>query len=234
MSQLQSARSITGAVISVGGEVLGLLVQFALVWIGAQIIWGSDDDLDTLRLIIWCAIASLYLGLTILALSILVRLDQPDPPTTRVLIGHPLTRFLSTVLTLGASALGLTVALELIASIGSGIHDTVGEFSAVWAMLLSWSMFNWGYARIYFSRYHRASEPPLVFPGTNQPRLVDFVYFSFTNATAFAVSDVQVVNTHMRWTVVWHTTLAFFFNALIIVLTMNVLANGRLFAGLLD
>jgi uncharacterized membrane protein len=36
----------------------------------------------------------------------------------------------------------------------------------------------------------------------------------------------------MRWTVVWHTTLAFFFNALIIVLTMNVISNGSFFTEL--
>ena len=58
------------------------------------------------------------------------------------------------------------------------------------------------------------------------------MYLAFTNATTFAVSDVQVTSTRMRWTIVWHTTIAFFFNALIIVLTMNVVANGRFFADL--
>ena len=232
MAQQTSMGSRFGLVLSTGSEIVGLVVQLLLVYIGGTLLWGDDDEFEIYALILWCVVASVYLGATILTLNILVRIDQPDPASTRVLIGHPLTRMLSTLVTFGASVLGLSVAMDLITSLGLEQHKPVQEFSAIWAMLLSWSMFNWGYARIYFSRYHRARTPPLLFPGTPEPRLVDFVYLSFTNATTFAVSDVQVTDSHMRWTIVWHTTLAFFFNALIIVLTMNVIANGRLFADL--
>lgn len=218
------------AVLSISGEVFGLIMQLLLLWVGWSILWGTDDDFDVVPMLTWCGIAMLYLIPTILTLNILVRVNQPDPDATRVLVGHPVTRALSTVLTLGSSAIGLSVAIDLITSIGKDLHDPLGELTAVWAMLLAWAMFNWGYARIYFSRYHRAKTPPLEFPGTKDPRLVDFVYLAFTNSTTFAVSDVKVVDSHMRWTIVWHTTLAFFFNALIIVLTMNVIANGKLFA----
>ncbi|GAA1612444.1 DUF1345 domain-containing protein [Leucobacter chromiireducens] len=221
-----------GAVLSVTGEVLGLIMQVLLIWVGWDIVWGTDQAFDLIPMLVWCGIASIYLLSTVLSLNILVRINEPDPAATRVLVGHPLTRMLSTITTFGSSLIGLSVATDLITSIGQDLHDPAGEFTAVWAMLLAWAMFNWGYARIYFSRYHRAATPPLEFPGTAEPRLVDFVYLAFTNATTFAVSDVKVVNTHMRWTIVWHTTLAFFFNALIIVLTMNVIANGRLFAEL--
>jgi uncharacterized membrane protein len=222
-------------VLSISGEILGLLLQLVLVWLGAHIIWGSEGQIneeEAVILIVWCLVASLYLGLTLLWLNVLVRIDTPDPAATRLLVGHPLTRMLSMVLTFGASLLGLTVALDLITSLGRDVHNPFLELSAVWAMLLSWVLFNWGYARIYFSRFHRAPQPPLEFPGTDDPRLVDFAYFAFTNATTFSVSDVKVVHTHMRWTVVWHTTLAFFFNALIIVLTMNVISNGSFFTEL--
>lgn len=219
-----------GAALSICGEVVGLLMQAILVWVGADIVWGADEGFHLGPMLIWCGVASLYLLSTVLTLNVLVHIDQPDPAATRVLVGHPLTRALSTALTFGASAIGLSVATELITSIGQDLHDPLGELTAVWAMLLAWAMFNWGYARIYFSRYHRSPVPTLKFPGTEAPRLADFVYLAFTNATTFAVSDVQVVHTRMRWTIVWHTTLAFFFNALIIVLTMNVIADGRLFA----
>ncbi|WP_323368297.1 DUF1345 domain-containing protein [Leucobacter muris] len=141
---------------------------------------------------------------------------------------------LATLVTFGASLLGLAVATDLISALGLGVHDPVAELSAIWTMLLSWAMFNWGYSRIYFSRYHREADPPLSFPGTEEPRLVDFVYLAFTNATAFAVSDVQVRSTRMRWTIVWHTTLAFFFNALIIALVINVITKGEFLSQLLE
>lgn len=236
ISSDDSVRSAAGRVLSLGGEILGVLAQLLLLWLGAVYIWGEDDVLDSLRLLTWCLVATAYLGATVVGLNVLVRLDRPDPRAARALIGHPLMRLLSMVLSFGSSALGLTVAVSLITDIGNEVHDTFSEFSAIWAMLLSWAMFNWGFARIYFSRYHRAVDrggaQPLEFPGTPDPRLVDFVYLAFTNATTFAVSDVQVTSTRMRWTIVWHTTIAFFFNALIIVLTMNVIANGRFFADL--
>lgn len=232
MTSQAPANSRLGLVLSTGGEILGLIIQLLLLYVGVMLLWGEDDEFEVFRLLLWCLVASVYLGATILSLNILIRIDTQDPVSTRVLIGHPLTRFLSTLVTFGASLIGLSVAMDLITSLGLEQHEPVQEFSAIWAMLLSWALFNWGYARIYFSRYHRATTPPLLFPGTPEPRLVDFVYLSFTNSTTFAVSDVQVVDSRMRWTIVWHTTLAFFFNALIIVLTMNIIANGRLFADL--
>ena len=227
-------RSTAATVVSVSGEVIGLLAQLLLVFLAARIIWADDDSLDPLRLLVWCLVASLYLGATILWLNVIVRLDQPEPATTRTIIKHPITRVLSTILTFGSSFLGIIVALNLIVSLSKDDRDPLSEFSAVWAMLLSWAMFQWGYARIYYSRYHRSPTPPLLFPGTEDPRLLDFVYLAFTNATTFAMSDVQVMTTRMRWTVVWHTTFAFFFNALIIALTMNVISNGTLLQNLLD
>lgn len=232
MPSLSAIRSRFGLVLSTGGEIVGLVMQLILVWVGGFLVWGDESPSEVYYLLFWCILASIYLGTTILTLNILVRIDEPDPALTRVLVGHPLTRLLSMLVTFGASFIGLSVAIDLITNLGLEVHDPLQEFSAIWAMLLSWALFNWGYARIYFSRYHRAKTPPLLFPGTPEPRLVDFVYLAYTNSTTFAVSDVQVTDSHMRWTIVWHTTLAFFFNALIIVLTMNVIANGKLFANL--
>lgn len=228
----RTARSRLGWFLSLTGEVLGLVVQLILVYIGIGFFLISDGDLDVIVILAWSSLAGLYLLLTVIGLNVLVRLDVPDPPVMRALVGHPLSRLLSTALTFGASALGLWEAVTLIVSIKEDQVDALVETSAIVAMLLSWAIFNWGFARIYYSRYHRAESPPLVFPNTPQPRLTDFVYFAFTNATTFAVSDVQVTSSRMRWTVVWHTSLAFFFNALIIALSMNVISRGDLLDGL--
>lgn len=223
----QHTRLTAGLVVT--GELLGLIAQGALVYFGVLVLWEDDEVFELVMRVIWCAIAFVYLAATILGMNLLVRLDRPDPPIARTLVGHTLTRVLSTTVTLVASLLGLTMALTLIAELGTGTNNPASEMSAIAAMLLSWALFNWGYARVYLSRYHREKTPPLIFPGTEQPRLVDFVYLAFTNATTFAVSDVQVVSSRMRWTIVWHTTLAFFFNAIIIALILNVVMNGTLF-----
>lgn len=230
----EPSRRTLGAVLSVGGEVVGLLVQLLLVYIGIEFFLSLRDELNVILLLAWCLIATLYLALSVLGLNIVVRLGTSEPMIARAVLAHPVVRLLSMIVTFSASALGFREAFVLILNIGQQQVDSLVEFSAIWTMLLSWAMFHWGYARIYYSRYYRAETPPLRFPDTDDPKLSDFVYFSYTNATAFSVSDVQVTSSRMRWTVVWHTCFAFFFNALIIVLSMNVISKGDLFANLLS
>jgi len=228
-----TARGTTSTVLGILGETGGLLLQLLLVWVGVELVFSDTPDDATGNLLIWCIVATVYLLVTIVGLQLVVWLDQPDPPVVRLIIANRLTRVLSSVLTFGASLLGLREAFELIISIGTKSHDALLEIAAVWAMLLSWALFNWGYARIYYGRYHRASEPPLVFPGTSEPRLTDFAYLAFTNATTFGVSDVLVTSPRLRWTIVWHSTFAFFFNSVIIVLSINVVTDAGFFKNLL-
>lgn len=230
----RSRRRVLGSVLSIGGEVVGLLMQVLLVYIGIEFFLAIHDELNVILLIVWCLIATLYLAFTILGLNIIVWLGAPEPAAARLVLAHPVVRLLSTFFTFSSSALGLREAFVLILNFGQDQVDPLVELSAIWTMLLSWALFNWGYARIYYSRYHRASEAPLHFPGTDEPKLSDFVYFSFTNATTFSVSDVQVTSSRLRWTVVWHTSFAFFFNALIIALSLNVISKGDLFTHLFE
>ncbi len=217
--------------------MIGILMQVWLVWVGGHVLWGGDnpDDPNDLGLLLsWCLTATVYLAATALTLTVIARSPHPDSRLTQAIVGHPLSRWLSIIMSFGASGIGLTVAIELIADQTLDRGDRALEGLGMWAMLLSWAMFNWGYARVYYSRFLRAQTPPLEFPGTPEPRLIDFAYFAFTNATNFSVSDVKVVDSHMRWTVVWHTTLAFFFNALMIGLTINLLINGNLFTDIFE
>lgn len=223
-----------GSRVVISGEVVGLLVQLLLIWLGITITWGDEMSDMILELVLWCVVAGLYLGAVVVGLGVQVRQVADESPMVRAIVAHPVARWLSFVTTFLSSLVGLSVALELITSLGQEQQNILLEICGVAAMLLSWSMFNWGYARMYYSHYYRAASPPLEFPGTQTPRLADFAYFAFTNATTFGVSDVRVMSSRMRWNVVWHTTLAFFFNALIIVLTMNIIASGELFAELFD
>ena len=226
-------RRSVGAVLSIVGEAVGFLVQVLLLVLGFEFFRLLADEVNVVLLLAWCLVGTLYLIFTIIGLNIVVRLDVPEPALSRAVLSHPAMRWFSMIVTFGASAIGLWQAFVLLVSIGSEDIDPLVQFSGVWTMLLSWAIFQWGFARIYYSLYHRARKPPLLFPGTEHPRLTDFVYFSFTNATAFSVSDVQVVTSRMRWTVVWHTAFAFLFNAVMITLAVNVILRGDLFSSLL-
>lgn len=212
-----------------GGEIIGWIAQIALLWLGARYVLIDDGDEaeETLRLFAWCVIGTGYLLSAALWLHLSVRLSNHDHPLFRRLTGFPLVRWFSLVVTFTSSAVGLTAALTLILVRNDPDHLAIYELAAVWTMLVSWAMFHWGYSRVYHGKYLRTTgRPPLVFPGTDEPRLADFVYFSFSNGTSFSVSDVVVTTTKMRWTVVWHSAFSFFFNALIIVLSMNTIAGG--------
>jgi uncharacterized membrane protein len=64
------------------------------------------------------------------------------------------------------------------------------------------------------------------FPGTEQPDYWDFVYFAFTCGMAFATSDVQVTNQHVRRVVTIHCLAAFAFNIGVLAFTINVLGSS--------
>ncbi len=211
------------------GEIVGWIAQIALLWVGARYVLIDDgDEIDeTLRLFGWCLIGTGYLTFTAVWMHLSVRFSDHDHPLFRRLAGFPLLRWFSLIVTFASSAVGLTAALTLILVRDDPDHLAIYELAAVWTMLVSWALFHWGYSRVYHGKYLRSTgQAPLDFPGTSEPRLADFVYFSFSNGTSFSVSDVVVTTTKMRWTVVWHSAFSFFFNALIIVLSMNTIAGG--------
>lgn len=53
------------------------------------------------------------------------------------------------------------------------------------------------------------------------PELAEFLYFSFTIGTSFAVSDVTVVSRSMRKRVTAHSVLSFFFNAAVVAIAID-------------
>ncbi|NLA65645.1 MAG: DUF1345 domain-containing protein [Leucobacter sp.] len=213
-------------------ESIGAVVQLLLVFIGVWYLITDDGEAaENLRLLVWSVIATVYLASTVIWLNIDLRFHDEDHPLLKRASASTVVRVFSTVVTFTSSLVGLTAAADLILTRAVSGRIAVYELIAVWAMLASWALFHWGFARIYYSRYHRdEAERPLRFVATTHPRLIDFVYFSYTNGTSFAPSDVSVATSRMRWTVVWHTTFSFFFNALIIVLTMNTISGG--FGGL--
>ena len=62
-------------------------------------------------------------------------------------------------------------------------------------------------------------------PGCDQPGWMEFFYQAFVIGCTFASSDVNVTSMRMRRIVVIQGVADFFFNAIILALTINVAAN---------
>lgn len=205
--------------------IADFLIQVALVVCGLIVVLSDDDDDVVAALLTWCVVGTIYWLLSMLRASVLAYRDRSyvTDRTVRWWDLNPVTRAVTNLATFLASLVGAIAGLELLFLRDDPDWGRRIDVIAVWAMLLSWALVHWGYVHIYARRYRQAFVKPFVFPGTPNPRLVDFVYFAFSMATSFGPSDVQVVTTRMRWTVAWHGVLAFFLNALLIVLVINTI-----------
>jgi uncharacterized membrane protein len=209
-----------------------LVAQLTMIAVGLWAVVVEEDAEGSIGLLAaWCAIGTVY---EVVVLIVLGRASK-RPPTahrpSRFEVGR-LARVVSMTATILASLIGFTAALQVL-----GLHNdpTIGsliDLVGVWSMLLAWGFLHWGFSQIYYQRYYSAPEPMLRFPApagaAAEPRFVDFVYFAFTLGTTFAASDVEVLTSRARWTVVWHSVLSYFFNGLIIVLALNtIMSTGR-------
>jgi uncharacterized membrane protein len=86
-------------------------------------------------------------------------------------------------------------------------------------------MFGLHYAGVYFKPRKGGIHGGLEFPGTPQPGWMEFFYQAFVIGSTFASSDVNVTSKRMRWIVAIQGVVGFFFNAIILALTINVTAN---------
>ena len=94
----------------------------------------------------------------------------------------------------------------------------------------SWIFVNTIFAQIYAHEYfgpgRRASDPPpLDFPGEAEPDYWDFVYFSTVIGMTCQVSDVPVGTRVIRRVVLAHSVISFFFNTVILALSVNIAAS---------
>jgi uncharacterized membrane protein len=134
--------------------------------------------------------------------------------------------------------LGIVAALAAIAAIVwelGPVKDMSGWAKAGHLVLVgltvlsAWTflnvMFGLHYAGVYFKPKKGGIHAGLEFPATPQPGWMEFFYQAFVIGCTFASSDVNVTSMRMRRIVVIQGVVGFFFNAIILALTINVTAN---------
>ena len=127
---------------------------------------------------------------------------------------------------------GIVMTILLIAIAAEAVGKNPEPFTKgliIVTLALAWLFSNTVYALHYA---HLAYMKPDIgcmgfeFPRTKHPVYWDFVYFSFACGMAFATSDVEITETHVRKTVTFHCLAAFAFNIGVLAFTINLLASS--------
>lgn len=133
--------------------------------------------------------------------------------------------------------LALTVAAAM-ASIGAivaelgtsqGATRTASQLAlATVTIVLSWAFIHTIFALHYAHEFYGPGSKTggLDFPSREPPDYWDFVYFSFGIGTTAQVSDVEIASREIRHVVTAHSIVAFFFNAALLALIVNIAASA--------
>jgi uncharacterized membrane protein len=137
--------------------------------------------------------------------------------------------------TIAASVVGMGSASSVLTNGKNATYgDPIRFFGGV-AIVAAWLLLHVGYARFYARRYYSNEGPAdrdstgvghgLEFPHGAVPMATDFLYFSFTLGTSFAASDVTVTSQTMRWHVMIHSILSFFYNTVVLAVAFGILTG---------
>jgi uncharacterized membrane protein len=133
------------------------------------------------------------------------------------------------LLAIGASFLAIA---ELI-----GLAKTAGSEARIWYLALAGStifvswlvtqvMFAFHYAHEHYSPHgSHAIEGGLDFPADRHPDYWDFIYFSTSIGATSQTSDVSIKSKEIRRLVTLHAVVSFFFNTMVLALTINLAAS---------
>jgi uncharacterized membrane protein len=114
----------------------------------------------------------------------------------------------------------------------TGLHKAEHIALTAATILSAWVfihlMFALHYAHEYYAPTRTPDDPPettragLRFPVDAAPTYGDFAYFAFVIGCATATADVETISRPMRNVALAHGVIAFFFNTIILALTINI------------
>jgi uncharacterized membrane protein len=197
----------------VGLTSRGVEALLAFGGLAYTMIGGDSDESEALFLLLWVTVAVLYLLIGGLILR-RHRLGGAHPQFVRV------GRRFSFFLTAAASLTGLGAATAVLSDTDGSEFSGVVTALGVTATICAWMLLHTGYARFYSTW-----ADDLHYPKTAEPTIVDHLYFAVTIGVSFAASDVEVRATALRWHVMVHSAVSFFYNAVVLAIAVGVITG---------
>ena len=195
------------------------LTEIALIAVGLGFILVADDD-ELGYLAVWDLLAVTYIGIGMIVL----RRTRKRPARTATQVPRAERFRFNFAFAIVSSLIGFFVAIDIATSDNPEDYAVLLNILGVVAMVMSWMLLQAGYARRYSSIY-RAGGGGLTFPDTEFPAPIDYLYFAVTIGTAFSVSDVLVTTARMRWHVMVHSVVSFFYNAAVVAFALSLFAG---------
>lgn len=198
---------------------LGLLVYFAL-----RLAWGAAVSASTL--VGWNVGALAYLAMAWRTMAT----TDVQGIRDRALAYDEGRLAILLVVVVAALAVLLAVGTQL-----GQVKDLHGSMRAAHiglaalTVLTSWLftqvLFAQHYAHDFYSARLRSAEDPLMFPGTPNPAYSDFFHFACVIGAAAQTADISFNGSALRPVGTLHCVLAFFFNATLLALSINLAAG---------
>ncbi|WP_460792146.1 DUF1345 domain-containing protein [Nocardioides maradonensis] len=176
---------------------------------------------QTWSLIAWEALAVAYLAVGLIVAWPATHDDSED---TRAMRELRRWAWVLPVVSSVAGAYSAVLALVARSRMQQGLESGVLAVAACLGVVLSWSLLSVGFAQIYLAV--DASEPEssrIDFPGESHRSMLAYLYFSFTVSASFATSDSDIRSIRIRRLVMLHSILCFFYNALVLAVSFQVL-----------
>jgi uncharacterized membrane protein len=124
---------------------------------------------------------------------------------------------------------GLLATGAVVVALSNELHAAKTKSLGTIALAGITILLAWLFVAVLFAQqyahdfYMRAGH--LTFPGTDTPDYWDFTYFSVVISMCFQTSDVVVNSGSMRRLVLFHSVISFFFNVVIIAMSVSIVAS---------
>jgi len=209
-------------------RIVDTLLMVATVGTVASVGWGgsADDSIGTATLLyVLTSTVWILLGLVYIAIRVhrIRRARAGDPRWPGWLAGRRANRLVN----LGTAIIVLNAGTDIVFYQGDDTNSKTIRVFAIATVLVAWTMLQLSYAERYARLYRESTDsvPPLDFPATPNPTLVEFAYFSFSVGSTFGTTDVSVQSSRFRGIVMCHGLLAFVYNTAVLGLVLSLISG---------
>ncbi len=127
-----------------------------------------------------------------------------------------------------AASVASTAPVALVIAAGAshgGVNPKTAAVLGVTSIVLSWALVHTVFTARYARLYYASPVGGISFNEDAPPCYSDFAYLAFTIGMTYQVSDTNLTSQAVRRTALRHGLLSYFFGAVIIAATINLLAG---------